>query len=616
MGSGEPDSGKPILVARTSSSSEVISIATDQKGASEYVQRAWGADVLLDNGIPAILARIMSLCSGLMQIDDNPKDTVVQALKLVNIALEAGGTALSKLDPVVAFLKGEMCRNLLKTSHSSDLEILSLSLRVVFNLFSSIKDHMKIQLEVFLASVHLRLLHSSTAPAEQKELVLESLLEFCQEPAMVHDLYINYDCDVRCTNLFDAIMTELCRQAIPSMFGSGRAPSTPSVKDSQASKNEEWLPHHLQGSWKTITNRRKLSREGRRSRSASDVSDVSEPVEGGQSAYLSLVTVNILNRLALESLLAVQHSIARRCLTGPAPRQVHVEHVKPKPFSSTTAMGIDDTVLDEEEPWDRGQQPLLNTGLANNVHEALEDSDFLALARARTAEVLRQRRIKKQRMALAAEKFNAAPCKTAWVSYAQELGLIAGTPDAPADPKAVANFLRNTPALEKSGIGEFLSKGPPEKYPFNAAVLKEYVATFDFTSMRFDEALRTFLSNFRLPGEAQCIDRFMEAFAKRLIEQCGTGQPFADSDAAFILAFSTIMLNTDLHNKQIPDSRRMKLEEFIRNNRGINAGKDLPKEFLEDLYNRIKSNQLQVRAITPVRLYCSYTGAAGAQRHK
>jgi golgi-specific brefeldin A-resistance guanine nucleotide exchange factor 1 len=51
-----------------------------------------------------------------------------------------------------------VCRHLLRASQSDDLAVFSLALRVVFNLFVSIKDHMKVQLEVFLTSVHLRLL--------------------------------------------------------------------------------------------------------------------------------------------------------------------------------------------------------------------------------------------------------------------------------------------------------------------------------------------------------------------------------------------------------------------------------------------------------------------------
>jgi brefeldin A-resistance guanine nucleotide exchange factor 1 len=127
--------------------------------------------------------------------------------------------------------------------------------------------------------------------------------------------------------------------------------------------------------------------------------------------------------------------------------------------------------------------------------------------------------------------------------------------------------------------------------------MHHYVDTFDFgagSRYRFDKALRTFLGSFRLPGEAQCIDRLMEAFAGKLFRDLGVGKPFASADAAFILAFSTIMLNTDLHNPQIPDAKRMTKEQFLRNNKGINDGKDLPKEYLDSLYEDINRDQIKM----------------------
>jgi len=44
-------------------------------------------------------------------------------------------------------------------------------------------------------------------------------------------------------------------------------------------------------------------------------------------------------------------------------------------------------------------------------------------------------------------------------------------------------------------------------------VLKAYVGLFDFKGQTFDGSFRAFLEEFRLPGEAQCIDRIMERFA-------------------------------------------------------------------------------------------------------
>ena len=62
-------------------------------------------------------------------------------------------------------------------------------------------------------------------------------------------------------------------------------------------------------------------------------------------------------------------------------------------------------------------------------------------------------------------------------------------------------------------------------------------------------ALRTFLSGFRLPGEAQKIDRLMEKFAERYVN-CNP-EAFKSADVAYVLAYSVILLNTDAHNPQV-----------------------------------------------------------------
>lgn len=61
-------------------------------------------------------------------------------------------------------------------------------------------------------------------------------------------------------------------------------------------------------------------------------------------------------------------------------------------------------------------------------------------------------------------------------------------------------------------------------------------------------ACRKFLSGFRLPGEAQKIDRLMEKFAERFV--CCNPESFKSADVAYVLAYSVIMLNTDAHNTQ------------------------------------------------------------------
>lgn len=66
-----------------------------------------------------------------------------------------------------------------------------------------------------------------------------------------------------------------------------------------------------------------------------------------------------------------------------------------------------------------------------------------------------------------------------------------------------------------------------------------------------------------------------------------------DLDAAYVLAYSVIMLNTDAHNPQV--KKRMTKADFIKNNRGINDSADLPEEFLSAIYDEIVSNEIRMK---------------------
>ena len=149
----------------------------------------------------------------------------------------------------------------------------------------------------------------------------------------------------------------------------------------------------------------------------------------------------------------------------------------------------------------------------------------------------------------------------------------------------IAAFIIQNDQLDKAMIGEYLGEGDPQ----NVAIMHAFVDTMDFAKRRFVDSLRQFLQSFRLPGEAQKIDRFMLKFAERYI----TGNPnaFANADTAYVLAYSVIMLNTDQHSINIK-GRRMTKEDFIKNNRGINDSGDLPDEYLGGIFDEIAHNEI------------------------
>ncbi|KAJ8449354.1 hypothetical protein Cgig2_002486 [Carnegiea gigantea] len=192
--------------------------------------------------------------------------------------------------------------------------------------------------------------------------------------------------------------------------------------------------------------------------------------------------------------------------------------------------------------------------------------------------VLRRKGIKKELMAGAAH-FNRDPKKG--LELLQRRHLLPGKLDA----QSVACFLRYAAGLDKKVIGDFLGNHDE----FCVQVLHEFAQTFDFQDMNLDTALRLFLEAFIPPGESQKIHRVLEAFSERYYEQ--SPQILVNKDAAFVLSYSIIMLNTDQHNVQV--KKKMTEEDFIRMNRQINGGNDLPREFLSELYHSICNNEIR-----------------------
>jgi len=61
----------------------------------------------------------------------------------------------------------------------------------------------------------------------------------------------------------------------------------------------------------------------------------------------------------------------------------------------------------------------------------------------------------------------------------------------------------------------------------------------------------------------------IQVFGQRYCEM-NPSSSIANIDTIFVLAFAIIMLNTDLHSRNIKPEKKMRLEQFIKNLRGKN----------------------------------------------
>ncbi|KAG6022171.1 hypothetical protein E4U19_005205 [Claviceps sp. Clav32 group G5] len=211
--------------------------------------------------------------------------------------------------------------------------------------------------------------------------------------------------------------------------------------------------------------------------------------------------------------------------------------------------------------------------LAERLHDAptydgLPDPDHL-----------REQRRKKKIIVKGIGKFNEKP--KLGLEYLGAQGIIADI----NDPVEVAKFLKGTSRTSKTVLGDFLSKRG------NEAILKAFLDLFDFSDKRVDEALRVLLETFRLPGEAPLIASIVECFSEKYCAD-DTPNDVANKDGVFILTYAIIILNTDQHNPNLKSSKRMSFEDFARNLRGQNDGRDFSLEFLKAIFDSIKCNEI------------------------
>lgn len=169
----------------------------------------------------------------------------------------------------------------------------------------------------------------------------------------------------------------------------------------------------------------------------------------------------------------------------------------------------------------------------------------------------------------------------------------------------VANFLRRNRFLSRKSIGMYLGDLGKEKHShiseskkFHHETLISFVNNFNLNGQSLLNCLRIFLSAFRLPGEAQQIDRILIAFSNKCFESCieSSAGHIENADIVYLLTFSIIMLNTDRHNPNIRFERKMTLDQFVRNNTNygldVSQTKPLHRVFLTEIYHSISSNPL------------------------
>ncbi|KAK6140598.1 hypothetical protein DH2020_025662 [Rehmannia glutinosa] len=454
----------------------------------------------------------------------------IVALELLKILLENAGAIFRTSERFLDAIKQYLCLSLLKNSASTLMIVFQLSCSIFISLVSRFRAGLKAEIGVFFPMIVLRVLENVAQPNfQQKMTVLRFLEKLCVDSQILIDIFLNYDCDVNASNIFERMVNGLLKtaQGVPPGVASTLQPPQ----------------------------------------------DVTMKLE------------------AMKCLVAIL-----KCMGDWMNKQLLIP-------DSHSAKKLDAVDIDPGSP------PSAN----GNADEPIEGSDTHSEASTEVSDVsmLEQRRAYKLELQEGISLFNRKPKKgIEFLINANKVGNSA---------EEIAGFLKNASGLNKTLIGDYLG----EREDLSLKVMHAYVDSFDFQGMEFDEAIRAFLQGFRLPGEAQKIDRIMEKFAERYCK-CNP-KVFTTADTAYVLAYSVIMLNTDAHNPMVKNKVylltlntmmvgflwqcfnvflrfltcsfiiQMSADDFIRNNRGIDDGKDLPEEYLRSLFERISRNEIKMK---------------------
>ncbi|KAF7139369.1 hypothetical protein RHSIM_Rhsim07G0026500 [Rhododendron simsii] len=424
----------------------------------------------------------------------------IVALELLKILLENAGAVFRTSERFLGAIKQYLCLSLLKNSASTLMIVFQLSCSIFISLVSRFRAGLKAEIGVFFPMIVLRVLENVAQPNfQQKMIVLRFLEKLCFDSQILVDIFLNYDCDVNSSNIFERMVNGLLKTA------QGVPPGTATTL----------LPP--------------------------------------QEATMKLEAMKCLGSI-LKSMGDWMNKQLR------IPDSHSLKHIE-----------------GSENGSDLGSLPMVN----GSVDEPVETSDSHSEASSEVSDVsaIEQRRAYKLELQEGISLFNRKPKRGIdFLINANKVG---------NSPEEIAAFLKNASGLNKTLIGDYLG----EREDLSLKVMHAYVDSFDFQGMEFDEAIRAFLLGFRLPGEAQKIDRIMEKFAERYCK-CNP-KAFTSADTAYVLAYSVILLNTDAHNPMVKN--KMSADGFIRNNRGIDDGKDLPEEYLRSLFERISRSEIKMK---------------------
>lgn len=473
---------------------------------------------------------------------DRDYASIINSLRALNVALLAAGTHTKEHR-----VFGQIIRRFVFATLNSIIPIWSTdvfraSLTLISTLWNQYRRHLKVELALLFEHLFLRILRSNAVCAANHQMdIMHELIPWVQLPHNVVEIFVNFDMDrVQQWKIFEFFCSVLCNIAESNNYHEDPDGSSLNLREQAINTILAIARSVMDASGHAHL----ISRDPRTRHLSMDNGGWEQDEAGDEGMFSTSVAASV-----------------------PTVQVSHNEN----PSSPLSQPG----------------SPIVCSPKESAGHQTKKASGTRA-PKFGSMSIRMRNEVQKRNQQLLTRAMEIASTK----SLKKAVDYLVAMNFVKESPRDVTSFLRiYHDFFDEAEIGDYLGEGDED---FKVQVRLSYVRAISFKGMTLVESLRHFLTNggFRLPGEAQKIERMVEAFAQCYWEDSPAS--FSSADTAMIIAYSIIMLNTDLHNPQVKKNKMSK-EQFVKNNRGIDNGKDLPKRFLEEIYEDIAQHPMHIK---------------------
>ncbi|KAH9277801.1 Golgi-specific brefeldin A-resistance guanine nucleotide exchange factor 1 [Echinococcus granulosus] len=159
---------------------------------------------------------LFALLVNLLNPEEHQEGVIKVSLNLLTVAMETGADFLHACPAILRLVATDMTKYLMMLLYRERIPLFAATLRLAFLLFEALRMHLKLQLEVYFQRL-IALISSDNERItyEHREIALDAVVQLFLLPGLAAEIYMNYDCDPYCSNLFEDITEMLTKNAYP-----------------------------------------------------------------------------------------------------------------------------------------------------------------------------------------------------------------------------------------------------------------------------------------------------------------------------------------------------------------------------------------------------------------